>query len=199
MNHSSSLFALALVVAPALLAGTVDPPRIPVQTLKITDGKKNGLEVRLFDKGGLREVTNWKDGKKHGPFRSYHEKGGHIDKEGEYIDGLREGQWKWYNSNGEIVWDKPFVHDKVHGVEKQYYNDWDDRNNPQPLAAQTAYEEGVEHGECVKYWPDGKVSSRGQYEHGEREGVWNHYYSTGKPMKVSVYHKGQLVSETNAQ
>ncbi len=197
MKNRIIIAAIAGSLAMFAFARPAEPPPNPQDTLREVDGKKEGLEVKRYDNGAVRETINWKSGKRHGQFRSYH-KNGRLASECEFADGLREGVLREYNSSGEIAWEKPYVHDKLHGVRKQWFNDSDETNNPQPIAAETHYEEGVAHGECVEYWSTGRVSKRGQHDHGEKEGTWTYYRQDGSLSSTVVFHQGKKVSESKA-
>ena len=39
------------------------------------------------------------------------------------------------------------------------------------------------HGKFIEYWPNGELKTKGQYEHGEKKGIWKYYDEQGKFLK----------------
>lgn len=73
------------------------------------DGKilKNGEDpytgqVEMYYENGVPQVReNMKEGTKHGKYLCYY-KDGKKKTEGKYVDGKRDGIWKWWNEKGEV-------------------------------------------------------------------------------------------------
>lgn len=73
------------------------------------DGKilKNGEDpytgqVEMYYENGVPQVQEtMKNGTKHGKYLSYY-KTGLKKTEGKYVEGKRDGIWKWWNEKGEV-------------------------------------------------------------------------------------------------
>jgi antitoxin component YwqK of YwqJK toxin-antitoxin module len=187
------IFLACVSVLVLLSEPPVDP--VPTHDVRVVDGKKEGTEVRRNGEGKVRDVVTWKDGKKNGPFKSYHENGRESER-GQYENGVKVGTWLEYNSCGEKTWETPYVNGLREGVRRQWFNDCESKNNPQPLASEVTFKLGIKDGPSKDYWSDGPVSAEGEYKDGEKEGTWSYYYSTGQPMKTVTYSKGEKVAES---
>ena len=56
---------------------------------------------------------------RHGPFVAYHEDG-EIASEGQYVDGLEQGEWHDYHDNGQLAAKGCYIDGKEHG----YWQFW---------------------------------------------------------------------------
>ena len=68
--------------------------------------------------------------------------------EGEYIEGMRDGEWKSYYANGDLKFEGKFIEDNPHGEHLWY---WDNGK----LKDKGSYIMGRKHGDWVTYNYDG--------------------------------------------
>ena len=66
-----------------------------------------------------------KNGKKDGPWVSYHDNG-QLQEKGSYKDGKREGPWVYYHKNGQYQWKGTFKNGHVWNEETQAWEIVDD-------------------------------------------------------------------------
>jgi antitoxin component YwqK of YwqJK toxin-antitoxin module len=65
----------------------------------IKNGKKDGPWVSYHDNGQLSSKGTYKDNKKYGPYVNYYDNG-QLGSKGTYKDGKRDGPWVSYSSDG---------------------------------------------------------------------------------------------------
>jgi len=65
------------------------------------DGKRDGRWRWYHDNGQLKDKLEYKEGKQEGRWVGYH-KNGQLEFEGEYKDGKPEGPWVGYHEDGSI-------------------------------------------------------------------------------------------------
>lgn len=64
-------------------------------------------------------------------------------------------------------------------------------NNEIPRSIQQ-YINGIDHGNWIFYFENGKVETKGKFHKGKRIGVWKYYYPNGKIRQKSRYsNKGE--------
>ena len=80
----------------------------------------NGKCFKKSHDGKSAEFTLIND-KMEGAFISYNKKG-LKDEEGNYLNNLKTGLWKYYYDNGNIYAEKNFLNGKENGVQKQFTN-----------------------------------------------------------------------------
>ena len=70
---------------------------------------QNG-EVRktYYDSGELQYTVNYVDGLKNGEYKFYWESG-ELKRIGNYVDGLEQGEWKWYYKSGKLEYTRNYV------------------------------------------------------------------------------------------
>ena len=180
-------------------------------------GQKHGHGVH--DWGGKNvDEGPYVEGKRHGQWverRSYESEEGpySASKEGPYVEGKRHGQWVERRSDGSE--EGPYVEGKKHGQ-------WVERRS-NGVVDEGPYVEGKRHGQWVFSRSNGTVGSyveykkhgqwversygssyeskaKGEYIHGEREGIWLVYdkdmYSQERCMSHE-YHQGKRVKWKN--
>ena len=55
--------------------------------------------------------------------------------------------------------------------------------------------EEIKHGECKKYYANGKIEYEGYYKNGVKDGKWITYYNTGRIKVVCHYKDGKMESK----
>lgn len=140
-------------------------------------GVKHGVQT-LWTTGGGRSTTTFVGGVEHGPAASYFDNG-HKMYEGEYTWGLKSGTWNDYDIHGELLFTKPYLLGKKHGVVTQY-GDGSGPKKGQRVKVRISHRVfGVEHGDVVEYWHNGELNARGRYVGGKKHGTWTYYTSDG--------------------
>ncbi|MDR2583759.1 MAG: toxin-antitoxin system YwqK family antitoxin [Fibromonadaceae bacterium] len=110
--------------------------------------------------------ANMKDGKFHGKLLEGDEEGYSLI--GNYIDGKKQGEWKWSH-------DDYFYGNESSGVE--YYKD------------------GKEHGEWKSFYGSGELKSIERYNNGKKHGESKGFYINGNLQSVTNYKNGKLHGE----
>jgi len=133
----------------------------------------------FFDNGKPKDVTSYKLFKKkskmdysfmkdrvvlesiqHGPSISYSAKDFKKTEEGNYKDGVKDGEWIAYYPGGRIpAVVSHYKNGKLHGSMKQY-------SRRGKLLSEIDYKNGLKHGSFKIYDKRGKVLSEKKFEHG---------------------------------
>jgi antitoxin component YwqK of YwqJK toxin-antitoxin module len=61
----------------------------------------DGLVATYRDDGSLLAETTYRQGVRHGPYRDYWPNG-RVSLEGQYVNGLQEGEWRFYDRDGSL-------------------------------------------------------------------------------------------------
>ena len=69
---------------------------------KETNEPFTGVLKNFFPSGKLSVLDNFKDGKQHGEYISYHQNGKILMK-GKFKEGKQHGEWSEYHKNGETL------------------------------------------------------------------------------------------------
>lgn len=56
-----------------------------------------------------------------GTHRTFHDESEHVELEGEFVDGLREGTWTWFYEDGQTHWEIEYE-----GGQLAYRRQWKD-------------------------------------------------------------------------
>ncbi|HTL81465.1 MAG TPA: toxin-antitoxin system YwqK family antitoxin [Bacteroidia bacterium] len=105
-------------------------------------------------------------GQQQGHWKEYYEETGDLKGEGDYKDGVRIGDWKFYYADGKT--DQLGKYDnkgRPVGVWKWYYD------TGQELREET-YTDGLRNGTLTEYDESGNIITQGEYVDGLQEGHW---------------------------
>jgi uncharacterized protein len=92
--------------------------------------------------------------------------------EGDYVNGLEDGTWKYYYQNGALEYELPYSKGKREGVMKYYYKNGKDQY-------QVMYTDDQREGFYRSYFSNGKIETEGYYKDGQRSGTWDYYHANG--------------------
>ena len=171
------------------------------------NGLKQGNWKKTYENGAIRYEGQFKDDKPSGLFKyfckngklkatnnhlndgisvahhSYHENG-KIKAKGVYKTQKKDSVWFYYNNAEILILEEGYKMDVLHGVQKLFYP-----SNGQ-LMEQRTFNDGLKHGEWLKYFEDGKKWLVANYENGELTGEFEMYKSDGKPELKGTYELG---------
>ena len=141
-------------------------------------------EYRAYDTVGKIIYQNRKDGKSDYSVLLYYSNG-NKEREGRVEKGVFEGEWKYYNENGQISSKLNYSGGKQEGTATYYYL------NGSVKQVQN-YANGSLNGLSTEYWTNGKVKSEVHYVNGNEEGEWKGYYPDGKLKWLTFYKNGNF-------
>jgi len=88
---------------------------------KETNEPFTGVLKNFFPSGKLSVLDNFKDGKQHGEYISYHQNGKILMK-GKFKEGKQHGEWSEYHKNGELYWKLKYIDGKsADGLFQMFY------------------------------------------------------------------------------
>lgn len=181
----SFFFGIAAAIAQP---GNELPQGIPGKDYNITDSK--GLRQGLW-------VQQWKDSRK-------------LFYKGEYKNGVPQGEWQRYYSNGKLMAITNHIKDTVvvevtffhpDGYTKMSQGIFDHRkkegnwklwNEKGVLLSDENYRDSLLNGNCKYYSPEGILLKDETYLKGVKNGVFTEYFENGKIMKQGTYSSGKV-------
>lgn len=119
-------------------------------------GQVDGTLVEYDELGNIIVQGNYWRGKEDGAW--FYQVGDHKE-EGEFIEGMREGEWKSYYKDGSLKFEGKFIEDNPHGEHIWY---WDNGK----LKDKGSYIMGRKHGDWITYNYDGTPFLVITYENG---------------------------------
>ena len=139
---------------------------------------KDGQELVWYDNGKLySDCKLGANGIRNGECRYYSEFNGNLLSNGNYVDNFKDGLWYWYFPNGNVYYKQNFS-------SKERRTFWMETNLL-----------GNEHGSYERYYQDGKLEERGEYEAGFKSGKWEKYYPNGKLEYTGSYLKDNKIGQ----
>lgn len=90
-----------------------------------------------------------------------------------YVDGIKDGQYRAFNINGNVAVEGHFKNDSLNGKVKQYYETGE-------LKILTEYEMGVLVNKQIDYWENGNIQASESFKNGITDGVYKWFYESGK-------------------
>ncbi len=122
------------------------------------DGLANGEYTKYSLTGVRLFIKHYKNDTLHGYVKEFHEDTHRLKSEGNYVMGLKDGDWIYYDKLGKVEGRGKFSNGS--GVETLYY--------PEGQVKQiTHYKNGKKDGEEIQYFPNGNVFSKQVFKDGK--------------------------------
>lgn len=123
------------------------------------DGKLDGVMTKYKGKDKPQEISNYKNGVKHGTSKWFYDSG-ELLSDFEYVNGVLVGKSNAYYQNGKVKTIATYQNNKLHDVYQSFHKNGE-------LEAEGKYIEGEKDGKWVYYDKEGKVEKTKWYEKGE--------------------------------
>lgn len=168
------------------------------------EGRRQGPWKEFYETGELRSEGRYKNGKRDGEWVFYYIDG-KEEQRGSYFKGKPDGDWKWIYNNGQTWREEEFYEGLEEGLAIEY-------NDTGKVVSKGKYLSGEREGEWVidlgdhreegsyvagqpnglwkHYFPSGKVKYEGKYEQGRENGKHTEYYENGQIRNIGVYKFG---------
>ncbi|MBU2978561.1 hypothetical protein [Alteromonas sp. C1M14] len=152
---------------------TANLPYILVKRERKEEGQLISLkEVNHYGKEGQQRlyhegfsiIENMSDGKRNGMYSEGDE--GNEAIKGMYKNGVKVGQWRDTNSDGDIILETYSNSGNLDGVRTVQNRD------TQALIVTEHYVDGTKHGEYAAFDSDGNKETFGMYNQGKKDGAW---------------------------
>ena len=162
-------------------SGNAVEKRPPAGTGSFKKGKMYGLWVFRWSNRSLWEEGYYVEGIRNGDWTEYYSNG---DSQGSYVNGKKNGVWITFYKSGYSK-QVAYKEDKKHGLSTHYYPD-------KTVRIQYTYVEGKRHGEYVSFHEDGTAWRKGRYENDKKQGLWIYCYESGDTSKGSYIDGGRV-------
>lgn len=154
------------------------------QTGDYIKGLPDGVWTWKYENGQTWREEEYVFGQEDGPSIEYSDSGSVIA-QGNYVDGYKDGKWTMeINDYREVG---SYFEGERKGEWKHYY-----LHNEQ-LAFVGNYENGLETGTHVWYYPDGTLKRRGNYTAGVKDGIWEYFDVNGVRIITIEYDNGEEI------
>lgn len=154
-------------------------------------GEKENLTY-FYSGGYLRGIGKMDGNLSQGPWEFFNNEGRLTGKGKFSLDGNREGDWVWYNSQGKIQETAKYINGKLNGSNLHYYN-----NGKQKIIA--SYKNDELDGEYKYYNEKGALQQKKFFKGGELDGLFQSYHDVGEELlKSNVrYYSGKVKEKYN--
>ena len=124
---------------------------------------RQGKATEYSYAGKRIELKHYVNDTLHGPYRKWYSKGTELQISGEFVNGLWEGTWLYYNDYGELIGEGKYV--AGNGVQRFWYPDGS-------LRSRTSYSNNLKHGKEYVYLHNGEEDYVVDYEYGDAIGEY---------------------------
>jgi antitoxin component YwqK of YwqJK toxin-antitoxin module len=123
---------------------------------------------------------------KHGPYTEFYQNGSKFV-EGQYTDNKKDGDWKFWGTNGKSVKTESYRNGKLDGAWTLFREDGSKERS-------VSYKDGKRDGKWVFFDPAGKNQPVEQHEYKAdgRDGTWIRWYPSGKKQSEEHYTNGVI-------
>ncbi len=145
------------------------------------------VSTEIYNKGNLiAKGIVLENGLREGDWIFYYSDGT-IKAKGKYKEGLKFGEWIYYHPNGKKEQKGTYrTKERPHGTWTWWYDNSE-------IQRKEEFRNGKEDGDIIEYNDTGKVILKGQYEDGLKEGLW--LYDEGDYKQEGEYITGERTGE----
>lgn len=164
---------------------------------RYTEYYHSGKVMAEGPRAGSKNVGRW---------RYFAEEGGALQSEGDFVNGKKEGDWKFYYASGKLSSIGKYEKDEPTGLWMYYFEDgtisskgefvagkrngyWNTLNKDGSLKSEVTYRNGS--GEYREFYPDKKLKVKGPIVDGKNQGKWEYYFPDGKLEGEAQFDKGK--------
>ncbi|HEX3999528.1 MAG TPA: toxin-antitoxin system YwqK family antitoxin [Pirellulales bacterium] len=167
------------------------PDKTPQATWEIklfSDGSKvyDGEHVEYYPHGTKFVQGRYVEGKKQGPWKFWASNGKPVKTEN-YRDGKLDGAWTLFHDDGSKERDESYQAGKRDGKWVSY----DSGGKNQPVK-QEEYKDGEYDGTVIEWYSNGNKKLETHYVAGKLDGQQSLWYRDEKPLEVALYKNGML-------
>lgn len=168
-------------------------------------GLRNGFYKLYDEKGNLLKITKYVDDVEQvlspetKPLQMQHEyyPNGRVKREASFRDGKREGTWREFDENGNVISSQIYKNGKlvqtgVMDTDGTRRGEWVELYPDSTLRAKGLFINGKRSGEWVFYYPGEKIEQQGNYKNGLFDGTWTWYFPSGKLQRKEDFLDGIL-------
>jgi antitoxin component YwqK of YwqJK toxin-antitoxin module len=169
----------------------------------------SGILYENLSNGNPKYIFIYKNGKKNGLQKKFNIDNGKLESRINYINGVTEGEFFHYYSNGEVrskgiilhdergeilSWENYYENGNLEQVGKQINDNrigpfsWYYENGN--LKRKGYYTEGLGNFYSEEYYENGVLEGKGYYESGVKNGNWEFRYENGKFKGRGIYKLG---------
>jgi antitoxin component YwqK of YwqJK toxin-antitoxin module len=136
-------------------------------------GCKSSVKKTYYPDGHIKETIETKDGVLNGEYCWYNDNG-NMQKHGYFKLGKATGYWINYYENGKIRNDGYYKSGMMDSVARSY------DSITGKLIREAHYKDSVYNGSCKEFFPDGRLSFEGCFKDGKPDGIFKSYYENGQ-------------------
>jgi len=174
--------------------------------------KLNGVWKEWYLDNTLKLEYAYKDDNLHGVSVDY-DSTGKKDSEKKFKNGLKHGEWNFYNDDVELVHVEIYEDDLKNGLwytkdlatrdihYEEYRDDkfivrYTEHYYPNyQLKEKYAYKDSLPHGKWIGYYKDGETKHVKRFEDGKKQGKWQFFTENGDVHSLELYENDKRNSE----
>ena len=174
--------------------------------------KLNGIWKEWYLDNTLKLEYAYKDDNLHGVSVDY-DSTGKKDSEKKFKNGLKHGEWNFYNDDVELVHVEIYEDDLKNGLwytkdlatrdihYEEYRDDkfivrYTEHYYPNyQLKEKYAYKDSLPHGKWIGYYKDGETKHVKRFEDGKKQGKWQFFTENGDVHSLELYENDKRNSE----
>ena len=115
------------------------------------------VEKTYFTGGQVSSTYTWDDKSGRNGILKKYGYGGHMTSSVHISNGVKDGIESWYDTQGRVIQQVPYVNGRIHGTHAAFYPNGD------KMITYT-YKYGMKNGYAFAYNPDGTVSKKVKYK-----------------------------------
>ncbi len=166
-------------------------------------GMRDGFYKEYDEKGNLKVITKYVNDVEQivesatKPLQMQHEyyPNGRIKREASFRGGKREGTWREFDENGNVISSQIYQNGKlvqagVMDTDGTRRGEWIELYPDSTMRSKGLFINGKRSGDWKFYYPGEVLEQEGSYKDGMLQGLWTWYYPSGKIQKQEEFFEG---------
>lgn len=212
MNIKKQITIIILSCLPVLNGFAQAAP----DTINRTDeqGRKQGVWKKTYPQNTVhRYEGQFKDDQPYGTFKYYYKDGtlktimeysnsgvlartvtfwenGRVMSKGNYINQKKDSTWIYYGEKGYLNIAEQYNMGEMNGWRIMYYKVGNNQKKA-PVREEAKFVDGKMSGAWKKYFRDGSIKAKGQYENDQKTGTFEYFYPDGSRRRTEMFKNGR--------
>ncbi len=162
---------------------------VPQYKGQFKDDKPVGVFFYYHPTGEVRAIIEHLPNSPRSYVTFYH-KNKEVMSEGVYWNQKKDSTWVNFNSDGLVTETEEYKNDQLNGKKITYFIEAQREEGKLKVLTVSHYKDNLLHGEFKEFFSNGKLKRIGNFELGDKVGIWTDYNLNGQLVGKVRYKKG---------
>ncbi len=160
------------------------------ETGQYINNNQQPLQISFFENGKIQRLSEYENDRLTGEYHSFYDNG-QYSQYGCYNEGLKTGNWKYWNRDGMLIKECNYHNGKLKGYFTEYYSNGHIRRTGE--YAHITGKDTIYTVDIMTFEESMEIEETNDIP--AKDGVWYYYDVNGNLSRIEKYRKGKLLKE----